>query len=77
MYYFKDMHASTFEAMCRSTDGKTKTNACKNNGFVSAYSQTNTEEDYAETFSRWALTKISKDTQYLAYYRDIQAQTTT
>lgn len=71
IYYFKDTEPNTFERICRNTTGKTIKSTCNRDEFVSSYAQTNTEEDYAETFSRWALTKIDKDDQYLAYYRSI------
>ena len=70
IYYFKDKSTNAFESLCRSSDGKTTKNVCTSDEFVSAYAQTSTEEDYAETFSRWALTKIDKNKQYLAYYRE-------
>ncbi|MEI6672657.1 MAG: hypothetical protein WCL02_04970 [bacterium] len=71
IYYFKDTDPNTFEKNCRNTTGKVIKNICTRDQFVSSYVQTNTEEDYAEIFSRWALTKIDKDNQYLAYYRMI------
>ena len=70
IYYFKDTSTNVFESLCRRSDGKTTKNVCTSDEFVSSYAQTTTEEDYAETFSRWALTKIDKNKQYLAYYRE-------
>lgn len=69
VYYLKDNSTNAFDTICRSIRGKTKRNICNRDEFVSNYSQTSPEEDYAETFSRRALTEIHNDTTYLSYYR--------
>lgn len=70
MYYFKDESSKNFESICRLKKWSVVKNTCDRDEFVSNYSQTNAEEDYAETFSRWALTQINQDKKYLKYYRE-------
>lgn len=69
LYYFKDTSTKQFESICRNMSGTIKVNNCDSREFVSNYAQTSAEEDYAESFSRWANTKINQDKQYLFYYR--------
>ncbi len=69
MYYFKDKSANKFETICWNKKWDMEKNKCETEEFVSKYSQTSAEEDYAETFSRRALTEINKDKKYLSYYR--------
>ncbi len=70
MYYFKDKSSDKFETICRNKRWSVVKNKCGRNEFVSNYSQTNAEEDYAETFSRRAMTQINQDKKYLSYYRN-------
>ena len=67
IYYFKDNSPTTFQSICRDANGAKK-DSCGNTSFITTYAQTNSEEDYAETFSRRGITKINKDKKYLAYY---------
>lgn len=55
LYYFKDESKNVFEDICRVTEKWIQKNVCDRSNFVTNYSQTNAEEDYAETFSRWVL----------------------
>lgn len=61
IYYTKDGSTNTFETICRDAKKKIKKNTCTSDGFVSSYAQKNSEEDYAETFSRWAITQPSEE----------------
>jgi len=36
---------------------------------VTKYSQTNSEEDYSETFSRRALAELKNDKRYISFYQ--------
>lgn len=54
IYYIKDTTKTNFESICRNG---TK-NTCKKSDFVSDYSLTSPEEDYAETFQFWYQSKI-------------------
>jgi len=47
VYYFRDIYPQDFESICRETKNKNK---CRAVDFVSKYSQTSSEEDYAESF---------------------------
>lgn len=55
LYYFKDESRADFENICRVTENGIQENICERDNFVTSYSQTNAEEDYAETFSRWVV----------------------
>lgn len=59
IYSFKDKTANRFEKICRNQNGDKQYNKCDSTAFVTNYSKTNAEEDYAETFSRWAISKIN------------------
>jgi len=67
LYYFKDTTPNIFESICWNKKWDTEKKICDYEEFVSNYAQTNAEEDYAETFSRRAYTKINKDKKYIAY----------
>lgn len=67
VYNFKDKTASTFESICRNK----QSNKCASTDFVTKYSQTNSEEDYAETFSRRALAELNNDKRYLSIQSNI------
>lgn len=69
VYYFKDKSTNMFENICRDKNWKTAKKTCSSNEFVSNYSQTSADEDYAETFSRWGLTQMNTESNYLSYYR--------
>ena len=61
IYYFKDTSPKQFAMICRNKEGTTEKNTCNSDAFISTYAQTNSEEDYAETFSRWALSEANKE----------------
>lgn len=65
VYNFKDQTTSSFENICRNK----QSNKCQSDGFVTKYSQTNSEEDYAETFSRWSLAELKNDKRYVSFYK--------
>lgn len=53
LYFFKDNQIKTFEQICRSSDQ----NRCQFHDFVSSYAMQSKEEDYAESFANWYLTR--------------------
>lgn len=69
IYYLKDTTSKQFSKICRDKKEKGEENICDNDGFVSRYAQTSSEEDYADTFSRWTITQMDPDQKYLSLYR--------
>lgn len=58
MYTFKDITKTRFENICRKKQANKSYTTCNTQDFVTPYSATSSEEDYADTFSRWALLLI-------------------
>ena len=64
MYTFKDLTKTRFENICWKKQANKTYTTCKTQDFVTPYSATSSEEDYADTFSRWALLLIHDTTPY-------------
>ena len=64
MYTFKDLTKARFENICRKKQANKSYTTCGIQDFVTPYSATSSEEDYADTFSRWALILIDNNTPY-------------
>lgn len=64
VYYIRDQNPQSFERICR-VNGKT---SCPKSQFVSPYSQTNSQEDYAESFLHRSLGESAAKKIYTGYY---------